>query len=322
MTNANPDTAGRSASAANANLRSILLMILAMACFTLADLLIKIASQTLPVGQVMTMLGLGSCLVFAALMVIKGEPVTLAPLRRPALIVRNAGEFVGATAMCLALAYVPLSIVGAVFQTVPLMITAAAALFLGEKVGIRRMSAILVGFSGVLFILQPGGSEFDAMALLALVAAVGMTVRDVGTKLISQNLSTLLLSLYGSVIFIMSGVVLLAITGGAAIPDLGMIFLFVAMIGLGSFGYICVTTAVRLGEMSVVSPFRYSRLLFSVLAGVVILGEQVNAMMLFGCVLTMGAGLYIWQREIVLQDAGKGPPASDHAGFKDETPEA
>lgn len=302
MTNPNFDSIAGSGHSAGDNLRSITLMIVAMACFTIVDLLIKIASRTLPVGQVMMMLGAGSIIVFWMVMARKGEAVVMSPLLQPAVMLRNAGDFVGATSICLALAYVPLSTVGAVLQTVPLMITAVAALFLGEQVGIRRISAILVGFAGVLFILQPAGAGFDMMALLALLGAVGMTVRDVGTKLISRDLSTLLLAFYASMLFTVSGVVLLAVTGGATLPDGRMLLLFLVMIALGSIGVICVTNAIRLGEMSVVSPFRYSRLLFSVAAGIVILGEQVNAMMLFGCVLTMGAGLYIWRREIILQD--------------------
>lgn len=309
----NAPSAPDAETAARANLQSIVLMILAMACFTLADLLIKIASQTLPVGQVMIMLGMGSAIVFWLLMIRKGEAILFSPLRQPAVMLRNAGDFIGSLSMCLALAYVPISTIGAVIQTVPLMITAVAALFLGETVGIRRLSAILVGFSGVLFILQPGGANFDAMVFLALVAAVGMTVRDVGTKLISQDLSTLLLSLYASLLFCVSGSLLLAFTGGATIPDRGMILLFLVMIALGSVGYICVTNAIRLGEMSVVSPFRYSRLLFSVAAGVIVLGEQVNGLMLFGCALTMGAGLYIWRREILLK-GGQHSPAAPQPG--------
>ena len=155
----------------------------------------------------------------------------------------------------------------------------------------------------MLLILQPGRADFDAMVILALVAAIGMTARDVGTKLISQDLSTLLLSLYGSAFFTLSGAVLLLVTGGATLPDSGMMWLFLAMIALGSLGYIFVTTAVRLGDMSVVSPFRYSRLLFSVAIGILILDETVDAMMLSGCALTIGAGLYIWRREIMLQAA-------------------
>ena len=294
-----PDTGnGKSTTA---NLKSIVLMIAAMGCFTLADLLIKIASRTLPVGQIMIMLGLGLTILFWCLMKMKGEAIIFSPLREPALMLRNAGDFTGSICMCLALAYVPISTIGAVLQTVPLMITAVAALFLGERVGIRRLSAILVGFAGVIFILQPGRADFDATVILALLAAVGMTVRDVGTKLIPRQLSTLLLSLYAAMLFCLSGVLVLTFTGGAGVPDAGMTLMFIAMTALAALGYVLVTTAVRLGDMSVVSPFRYSRLLFSLAVGILILGETVNAMMLFGCTLTIGAGLYIWRREVTLQ---------------------
>ena len=217
MTNTNPVAEG----SVNANLRSIILMIVAMACFSFADMLLKIASQTLPVGQVMMILGIGSTAVFLVLMRLKGEPILLSPLRQKPVMLRNAGDIFASTSMCLALAYVPLSMIGAVIQTVPLMITAAAALFLGERVGIRRILAILVGFSGVLFIMQPGSSGFDQMVILALMAAIGMTVRDIGTKLISPEISTLLLSFYAAVLFIFSGGFLLLITGGARLPDAG-----------------------------------------------------------------------------------------------------
>ena len=84
-------------------------------------------------------------------------------------------------------------------------------------------------------------------------------------------------------------------------PDIKMILIFSVMIALGSLGVIFMTEAVRLGDMSVVSPFRYTRLLFSMAAGILILGEQVNAMMLFGSTLTILSGLYIWRREILFK---------------------
>ena len=86
-------------------------------------------------------------------------------------------------------------------------------------------------------------------------------------------------------------------------PDIKMTILFTAMITLGSLGVIFMTEAVRLGDMSVVSPFRYTRLLFSMAAGILILGEHVNAMMLVGSALTILSGLYIWHREILFQQS-------------------
>ncbi len=285
----------------SANLKSIILMIIAMGCLTLADLLIKIASQTLPLGQVMIVFGVGSITVFLGLMNIKGESVRLSPFTNPAVVLRNIGDLIAINGMCLALVFVPISTIGAVIQTVPLMVTAAAALFLGERVGARRWLAIVIGFLGTLLIIQPGAANFDITTTFVLIAAVGMTLRDITTKLVHENFSTLLLSSYTSVLFIVSGIVLLSISGGASLPDIGMIAILAAMVASGSLGFLFTTEAVRLGDVSVVIPFRYSRLLFSVTAGILILVEQVNAIMLFGSALTIWSGLYIWRREIVLR---------------------
>ena len=276
-------------------------MIAAMGCLTFADLLIKIASQTLPIGQVMIFLGIGSIIVFWGLMRSKGESIRLSPLIDPAVSLRNVGDLIAINSMCVALVYVPISTIGAVIQTVPLMVTASAAIFLGEQVGMRRALAILVGFFGALFIVQPGSASFDVMTTLVFVSAVGMTLRDIGTKLVRTNFSTLLLSFYSCVLFSVSGCVLLLITGGASVPDIKMTVVFAAMIGLGSLGVIFMTEAVRLGDMSVVSPFRYTRLLFSMAAGILILDERVNAMMIFGSALTILSGLYIWHREMLFR---------------------
>jgi drug/metabolite transporter (DMT)-like permease len=276
-------------------------MIIAMGCLTLTDLLIKVSSQTLPIGQVMISYGVGSLIVFWILLRIKGESIRLSPLNNPTVIFRNIGELIALNGMFLALVYVPLSTIGAVIQTVPILVTAAAALFLGERVGMRRASAIFVGFLGALLIIQPGAASFDITAILALIAAIGMALRDIATKLVRENLSTLLLSFYSCFLFIISGSVLLIINGEASVPVLGNSVTIAAMIVTGSLGFFFMTEAVRLGEMSVVSPFRYTRLLFSMATGILILGEQVNTYMIIGSALTILSGLYIWRREIVMQ---------------------
>ena len=136
-------------------------MIIAMGCLTLTDMLIKIASQTLPIGQVMIFYGVGALVVFWGLLSIKSESIRLLPLTNTAVIWRNVGDLISVNSMFLALVFVPLSTIGAVIQAVPLLVTAAAALFLGEKVGIRRLFAIFTGFVGTLLIIQPGAAGFD-----------------------------------------------------------------------------------------------------------------------------------------------------------------
>ena len=285
----------------SANLKSIMLMVIAMGCLTLTDMLIKIVSQTLPTGQIMIFYGVGALAAFWGLLRIKGESIQLSPLTNPAVIWRNVGDLIAMNSMFLALVYVPLSTIGAVIQAVPLIVTAAAALFLREKVGLRRVSAIFVGFLGTLLIIQPGATTFDITATLVLIAAIGMALRDIATKLVRENFSTLLLSFYSCFLFIFSGSILLIIKGDPSVPGLENIFILTAMIVAGCLGFFFMIEAVRLGDMSVVIPFRYTRLLFSMAAGILILGEQVNAIMLIGSALTILSGLYIWHREIIMQ---------------------
>ena len=95
------------------------------------------------------------------------------------------------------------------------MIT-ALAIFLGSEFSIRRKLAILIGFLGALFIVQPATTDFDMMTSLVFISAVGMTLRDIGTRISSKNFSTLLLSFYSCLLFSISGCVLLLITGGTA----------------------------------------------------------------------------------------------------------
>ena len=283
------------------NVKSISLMIAAMGCLTLTDMLIKITSKTLPIGQVMMIYGIGALAVFWALLHIKREPIQLLPLTNPAVVWRNVGDLIAMNSMFLALVYVPLSTIGAVIQAVPILVTAAAALFLRETVGLRRALAIFIGFFGTLLIIQPGAASFNIATILVLIAAVGMALRDIATKLVRESYSSLLLSFFSCFIFIFSGSVLLVINGVPSLPDFSNFIALAAMIVTGCMGFFFMTEAVRLGEMSVVSPFRYTRLLFSLLAGILILGEQVNTIMLIGSSLTILSGLYIWHREIVLQ---------------------
>lgn len=283
------------------NPKSIILMIASMGCLTITDLLVKIASKTLPIGEVMIFYGVGALAVFWVLLRIKGEPVQLSALTYPAVALRNVGDLIALNSMFLALVYVPLSTIGALIQTVPIMVTAAAALFLGEQVGIRRISAIVVGFLGTLLIIQPGASTFEENALIALIAALGMALRDIATKLVRENVSTLLLQFYSCFLFIFSGVFFIIIEGEVTAFDLENIGVIAAMVAAGSAGFFLMTEAIRLGDVSVVSPFRYTRLLFSMIAGILILGEQVSAIMLAGSALTILSGLYIWRREIVVE---------------------
>ena len=279
------------------NVRGIIYMITAMACFTVGDLCVKVASQDLPTGQVMIALGLGCALVFGFMLIRSGEPMwSRAFFERPVML-RNVGEIIASYGMFMSLAFLPLSTVTAITQTLPLLITLAAALFLGEQVGIHRITAVVVGFIGSLIVIRPGMNGFDHYALLTMVAVVGMAMRDIGGRLTRRSISSLLLSFYSALTLLGTGTFLLLLSGGAKIPTPTTWFYLIGLVAAASLGLIVATQSVRIGELSVVAPFRYVRIVFAVLLGIFVLDEVIDGYTIIGSAITILAGIYIWVRE-------------------------
>lgn len=279
------------------NLRATGLMVLAMACFATADGLIKLLSQSISGGQVMTFMGLGGALALLGLCRIQGTPVISPVFFHRAVVVRNISEIVAVVSIFTALALAPLSTVSAIIQVVPLMITMAAALVLKETVGPRRWTAVILGFIGVLIIIRPTAEGLDPALLLALLGTIGLSVRDLFARFVPRSISTSQLSFYAFGVTGLAGIVLTALDGGFQPVSLGIAFQSLAMIGFAVGGYFSVTTAMRIGEASAVSPFRYTRLPFAVLVGFFLFSESPDAATLFGSALTIGSGLYVMLRE-------------------------
>ena len=282
-------------------LRGPLLMVASMAGFAVEDALIKDLTARVPVGQVMFLLGVGGALIFAWLAARRGAGLWSMQALRGALLLRNTMEMVAAMAMILAISLVPLSVVSAVLQAMPLAVTLGAALFLGEPVGWRRWSAILVGFVGVLMIVRPGAEGFDPRALLPLFAVFALTARDLATRRIQGSVTSLQVSGWGFLSVIPGGLLLLAIRGDAPMMpqalDWGLLGLTILA---GVLAYIALVTATRSGSIAQTTPFRYSRLVFAMLIGVLIFGERPDALTLAGSALVVGAGLYSLMREMRL----------------------
>jgi drug/metabolite transporter (DMT)-like permease len=200
------------------NLRASLLMVGAMAGFAIEDAIIKYLSAVMPVGQIVLVIGAGGGAVFCLLTLDERaadrEPAGAA--RRGA--VRNLSEMVSAAAVVLAIALIPLAVVTAILQAMPLAVTLGAALFLREPVGWRRWSAILVGFLGVLIILRPGSAEFDPAALLALAAVLSLTARDLATRRVPKSVHSLQLTAWGFLMVIPAGLLLLLIVFQPPVP--------------------------------------------------------------------------------------------------------
>jgi drug/metabolite transporter (DMT)-like permease len=279
------------------NLTGILLMLAAMALFAVEDLFLKWLAVGLPLGQIVLISGLLGAPVFVAMAWRSGRGIFVKEALHPAVLARNLGEMIGTASFVAALAAVPLGTVAAVLQAMPLAVTMGAALIFRETVGWRRWTAIGVGFLGVLLVIQPGAEGFQAASLLVLVTVAGMSLRDLAARAIPAEVTTAQVSAWGLMAVAVLGAGMLAVTGGARTVNAGEAAILFGAVLFGTAGYWAVTAATRTGEVSVVAPFRYTRLVFSMSLGVIFLAERPDALTLVGAALIVASGLYAFARE-------------------------
>ena len=279
------------------NLRGILLMVASMAGFAVEDMFVKIASQTMPTGQILLMLGIVGTPIFAALAQRNGRSVFSRAVFAGPVLLRNAGEMIGSLGFITAIALTPLSSASAILQATPLMVTFGAALFLGETVGWRRWTAIALGFVGVLIVIRPGMDGFQTASLWGVLAVFGMSIRDIATRRVPASISTMQLAAWGFFAVVLLGLGLLAVRGGAVVPHAAQLGLIGGALFFGVAAYWAVIAAMRVGEVSAVTPFRYTRLIFALAIGMTVFGERPDLWTLGGAALIIASGLYSVARE-------------------------
>ena len=285
------------------NLRGAMLMVLAMAGFALEDMCIKFLSGSLPAGQILMILGAGGAAVFGAVCVVQGRRLFPRAMLRAPLLLRNASEAIGTIAFVTAITLIDLSVASAILQATPLVVTLGAALFLGEDVGWRRWSAILVGFAGVLVIIRPGFEGFVPASLFAILGMLCLALRDLATRRVTADISSVQVSFQAFLMVIPAGAVLLQYAGGDLAPvDIESAVVLLAAVGIGLVAYLLIVTAMRIGEVSFVTPFRYSRMIFALAIGMAVFGERPDAATWAGMGIIMGSGLYtLWRERRVRQ---------------------
>ncbi|MDX2158280.1 MAG: DMT family transporter [Hyphomicrobiaceae bacterium] len=282
----------------SSNMQAIAAMVLSQAVFTVNDSLMKLAARILPGGQAIFIRGLFTIVLAVALAAALGALGSWRPLRRQwgLVSVRSLAE-VGATLLYLtALFNMPIADATAILQVLPLAITAGAALFLGEPVGWRRWLATLVGFLGVIVIIRPGTSAFNAWSLVALASVGVIVVRDLTTRRIDRSAPTVLLTVLSSLTVTAAASSLsLTETWQQPSPEALLLIGAAAVFLLG--GYYFVIEAMRLGDVATVAPFRYSVILWAIIAGLVVFGERPDPLAMLGTAIVMAAGLYTFYRE-------------------------
>lgn len=280
-----------------ANAQGALLMMASMASFTLNDACMKALSDELPLFQAIFLRGIATTVFMYFLARALGGLRFRWPAREWRLIaLRTATEIGAAYFFISALFNMPIANATAILQVLPLAITLAGALFLGEAVGWRRLTAILVGFSGVMLIVRPGFEGFNIYSVNVLLAVVCVTARDLFARRLSAEVPTMLVAFVNAAAVTVFFGVGSVFTDWAPLSSTSLMQLggaSVLIIG----GYVFSVSAMRVGEIAIIAPFRYTSLLWALILGLAVFGEWPSGVTLIGAAIVVATGIYTFYRE-------------------------
>jgi drug/metabolite transporter (DMT)-like permease len=268
-------------------------MAAAMGAFSVEDAFFKRATQDIATSQALMMFGAMGLAVFALLSLRRKEPIWHPQLFSTALILRSVSELIGRLFFALALALTPLTSASAILQAAPLVVVIGAVVFFGERVGWRRWLAIGLGLVGVLLIIRPTPQLFELTSVFAVLATLGFAGRDLATRASPATMSTEQLGSLGFAILVIAGVLLSFIMGESlTTPTLLSVGATMGATAAGVLAYSALTLAMRTGEISIVTPFRYTRQLFAIILGFAVFGEWPELLTWAGIGVIILSGLY------------------------------
>ena len=272
-------------------------MMMSMACFAVEDTFVKLLSARLPATQILFSIGFGGALITLVLAIVLNVNLADKILLNKHVISRTIADLFGALSFTSAMVLIPMSLLASILQATPLFVTLGAAILLGEKVGWRRWSAIFIGFLGVIIILQPGYGSFQLASLLGLAAVLCLALRDVVTRDMATEIPTLTVTFYACIAMGSAGFIAYPFFGPPIVPTTYEAIILICAAIIGLTGYFLLVLATRKGDVSVIAPFRYSRLLFSLGLASLILGEELTLPILLGGLLVVSSGIYTFGRE-------------------------
>ncbi len=282
------------------NTRGALLMMASMAGFTLNDTFMKALSDQVPLFQVIFLRGIVTTTALGIMAWYLGALHLRIPRGDRALItLRMLAEVGSAYFFLTALYNMPLANVSAIMQSLPLIVTLAAALFFKEPLGWRRMTAILIGLCGVLLIVRPGTDGFTIFSVYALIAVAFVTLRDLVTRRISGATHSMMVT------FTTSLGLMLAFGAASLSVDWVPLDSYRTGMILGAsvmviFGYVFSVMVMRVGQISFVAPFRYTGLIWALVLGWLVFGDWPAPLTLLGAAIVVGSGVFTLYREAQL----------------------
>ena len=281
----------------NENLLGAALMTCCVLAYVLNDAVMKLLFADIDFFQAIFLRGLVSLppLLVLALMT-KTLLQKYSAKNQRFMIIRILAEIGTTVTFLTALKHMPLANVTAILQSLPLAITMAAAIFLGEPVGWRRWSAICLGFTGVLIIIRPGLAGFNSYSLLALSAVLLLTVREISTRQLDKKIPTVTVALSTTLGITVFAALMLIGDEWAEINFVSW-SLIIAAAAAVTVATLLSVVAMRTGDIGFVSPFRYTSLIGAIGLGILLFGEWPDGMTLLGAVIIAFAGVYSLYRE-------------------------
>lgn len=268
-----------------------------MCAFTVNDAFMKSLSGDIPLFQAVLLRGIVAIICLTIMCRVMDQLHFKLPRRDWGLILlRTLGEVGGTYFFLTALFHMPIANVSAILQALPLAVSLAATLFLGEALGWRRFAAIAIGFVGVVLIIQPGGADFSSYSIYALIAVACITLRDLAVRRMSVQVPVVFVALIAAI-----GVTALGAIGSLFITWQPMSATSAMQIGGATicliFGYIFSVSAMRSGAISFVAPFRYTSLLVALILGMAVFNEWPNVLTVLGASIVVATGLFTLWRE-------------------------
>jgi drug/metabolite transporter (DMT)-like permease len=281
-------------------LKGVVAMVAAMFFFNVGDTVMKLLGDQLPLGQMMFVRGLMATAMVLLAAHVMGQLVHWRRALNGINFWRAVCEASCTYLFFVALFRIPFADAAAIGQFTPLVVMAGAALFLGEPVGWRRWSAAGVGFLGVLLIIKPGTGAFQPMALIMLASMLAVAGRDLLTRRMPSGVPTILLTATSAIAVLVTSPLLIPFERAwQPMSALQVVALFICAATV-LLGYFAVIIAMRNGATGVVSPFRYSYMLFALLSSLIVFRERPDAWSWLGIGLIIGAGLYMVHRERIV----------------------
>lgn len=277
----------------SATLAGIALMLLAVWLFSFGDALGKFIVATYSVGQLLLLRAVASLVLLSP--AIWRHRAAFRNIQRPGLqVVRVALSTVEVAAFFAASVYLPLADVITYYLAAPIFVTAASAIFLGEKVGWRRWSAIVVGFIGVMIALRPSTQAFSWPATIALAGSASFAALMIITRSLRGTPDIVLTAAQFSGTLLFGLIVAPFGWITPSLPDFGL-FAVAGCISIAAA--LAVNRSLKLAPASVVVPYQYTMIIWAVIFGYVVFGDIPSVAMLVGAAVIIVAGLYIFLRE-------------------------